>query len=253
MSYEKYKSFLKTYNFEEQIFRPNDDDNGNNDNDNDNGNSNGNDDTISDSTNDSINNNYVNDANDLNAVNNAVNAILLEFIKHIKLFTNEKYFLGIWFITLTTTLILYILTIGIFNLYQANEIIYEKIGFYTFQIYYIVNIIWYGIFFIVHMFLFTTQLFYTIDKTYFIKYIIINYRHIRYNIIITKTLFIMSLSVILTLYNDNNTIILPVYYNIIFIETVLSLLLIVSINNILMNISIINNLKILTTTTLSLV
>jgi hypothetical protein len=119
MSYEKYKSFLKKYNLEENIFRPNDDDN-----DNDNGNSNGNDDTISDSTNNNITNNYVNDANDLNNVNNAINAILTEFIKHIKLFLNEKDILGIWFITLTTTLIMYILTTGIFNLYQANEIIY---------------------------------------------------------------------------------------------------------------------------------
>jgi hypothetical protein len=144
---------------------------------------------------------------------------------------NEKIFTNVWGVTITTAFIMAVLLGGLINLNKSAEIIYGIIGFYTFQVYYIIHICWYASFFIIHLFLVSTQLFYTMNKRNYINYIIINYKQISYNIYI-KFLFMSSIIVILFLQVDNTSPI-PLYYNLIIIEIVLSTLLLTYINDVI--------------------
>ena len=168
---------------------------------------------------------------------------------------NDKIFTRVWVVTITTVFIMALLIYGIIDLYRANEIIYGRFGFYAFQIYYIIHISWYTIFLIIHIFLILTQLCYSMTTTNYINHIILNYSHIRYTIIV-KTLFAISIIIILymnyidfdthTISNNDdvtnvtNASRIPLYYNFIYIETILSFLLILCIDDICL-INILNN------------
>lgn len=141
---------------------------------------------------------------------------------------HENIFTGAWLVSILSIIILAILIYGLFQLYNTAEIIYGEIGSCTFQIYYIINVCWYTVFLIIHLFLVSTQLFYTMNKTNYINHIILNYSHIRYSIFI-KILFMLSLSVIIFL-NNYAISLLPLYYNLIVIEIILSITLMLFIN-----------------------
>ena len=130
---------------------------------------------------------------------------------------------NILIVSIITLIIMVILIYGIIDLYNADKIIYGILGFYAFQIYYILHIGWYLIFLIIHIFLILTQLCYTMNTNNYIHLMNINYYHIRYTIII-KILFAIQLMVILCSETDSESI--PLYYNLILIEIILSFLLV---------------------------
>ncbi len=149
---------------------------------------------------------------------------------------NNAIFRKVIFITIITLFIMIMLIYGVYDLYRVNEIIYGQIGFYAFYIYYIIHISWYSIFLIIHIFLILTQLCYSMNTDTYIKNIILNYNHIRY-IIIVKILFSISIIIVIcmnflnydinTVYNNDdvaNISNIPLYYNLLYIETVLSFL-----------------------------
>jgi hypothetical protein len=84
------------------------------------------------------------------------------------------------------------------------------------------------------LFLGATQLFYTMNRTNYINHVIINYGHIWY-INFIKLFFSGALVTILCINSDNTYI--PLYYNLIVIETVLSSILISLTNELIININ----------------
>lgn len=228
MSYVKYIS-------DEKIYKPNDIDN---DNENDNVNNNVNNDVNNDNVNNDVNNNIDLEAN--------ITDILLKMAKIIKLFDNKNQVTGSWVVIFLTLLILNTLIFGFINLKQDSEYeyLYGINGAYTFNVYYVMNIILYSVFFIIHLFLISAHLSYTMDNMHFIKYLIINYRQIRYNIIVTKIIFLIALLILVFINgdesdnvncngNDNIILSIPLYYNLIIIETIFSMLLIIVIHNVI--------------------
>ena len=177
--------------------------------------------------------------NDYDDVNTETELLIKTPADKINLQANEKIVTRAWFVAILATMIMGVLTIGIINLYQAKEIIYGSIGFWSFQIYYIIHVGWYAVFLNIHLFLASTQLFYTTN------YIIINYNHIRY-IYFIKIFFVSALVTILVRNSMDNlpceNICIPLYYNLMLIETLLSSLLITLTNEIIINM---NTLKLL--------
>jgi hypothetical protein len=241
MSYVKYIS-------DEKIYKPNDIDN-----EHDNVNNDVNDNVNNNINNDNVNNDVKND-NVNNDVNNNIDLeanitdILLKMAKIIKLFDNKNQVTGSWVVIFLTLLILNTLIFGFINLKQDSEYeyLYGINGAYTFNVYYVMNIILYTVFFIIHLFLISAHLSYTIDNMHFIKYLIINYRQIRYNIIVTKIIFLIALLILVFINgdesdnvncngngNDNIILSIPLYYNLIIIETIISMLLIIVIHNVI--------------------
>jgi hypothetical protein len=247
MSYLNYNSFVKKSNLEDTIYKPNDTDN-DTDNDNINGDINNdinnNDINNENLTNGDVNNSDINDG-DINNDNLDLEAnitdILLKISQIIKLLEYKKnnMGIGIWFVTFMTLLILNTLIFGFINLKKelASAYLYGLNGAYTFTLYYIMNIILYSIFFLIHLLLISSHLSYTIDTQYFIKYLILNYRQIRYNSVTLKILFLIALLILVVINdndddaNDNTTLQIPLYYNLILIETILSMVLILVIHN----------------------
>lgn len=155
-------------------------------------------------------------------------------------YVNDDIYTRAWFVAILTGLIMAVLTLGIINLFQATEVIYGTIGFYAFQIYYIIHVSWFSVFLVIHLFLGATQLFYTMNRMNYINHIVINYGHIWY-IYFIKISFIGALVAILVRNSMDdlpceNTCI-PLYYNLILIETLLSSLLITLTNAIVININ----------------
>ena len=225
-------SYVKSIS-DENIYKPNDFDNENNDvKDND----------VKDND---VKNNVNDDVNDDLEAN--ITDILLKMSKIIKLFENKNQITGSWTVIFLILLILNTLIFGFINLKHETETayLYGINGAYTFNLYYIMNIVLYSLFFIIHLFLISTYLSYRIDEVHFIKYLIINYRQIRYNIIVTKIMFLIALLILLFVNgdgdgngdgNDNdadNTLPIPLYYNLILIETIFSMLLILVIHNVI--------------------
>ena len=217
------------YNLENTIYTPNDIDN-NHDNNHDNNND----------INNVINNNAINnDSLDLEAT---MTDILLKIHNIIKLleYNNKNIGIGIWFVTFMTLMILNTLIFGFINLKKETDTsyLYGLNGAYTFTLYYIMNLILYSIFFLIHLLLISTHLSYTMDTKKFIKYLILNYRQVRYNSIVIKIVFSIAL-LILVYINDNDdndnttntTLQIPLYYNLILIEIILSMILILVIHN----------------------
>jgi hypothetical protein len=145
-----------------------------------------------------------------------------------------------WFVGLLITLIMAVLTMGIINLFQSTEVIYGNIGFYAFQIYYIIHVSWFSVFLVIHLFLGATQLFYTMNRINYVNHIVINYGHIWY-IYFIKIFFISALVTILVRNSMENlpcdSICIPLYYNLMLIETLLSSLLITLTNAIVINVN----------------
>jgi hypothetical protein len=254
MSYLRYNALVKNSNVEDTIYKPNDIDNDRiNENDriidnenltHDNDRMNENDRT---NENDRMNENENLINGDINNDNLDLEAhmtdILLKIHKIIKLldYNNKNIGILIWFVTFMTLLILNTLIFGFINLKKetATVYLYGLNGAYTFTLYYIMNLILYSIFFLIHLLLISTHLSYTIDTHNFIKYLILNYRQIRYNSIVVKIVFSIAL-LILVYGNDNDdnandntdtTLQIPLYYNLILIETILSMVLILVIHN----------------------
>ena len=145
-----------------------------------------------------------------------------------------------WFVGLLIILIMAVLTLGIINLFQATEVIYGNIGFYAFQIYYIIHVSWFSVFLVIHLFLGATQLFYTMNRMNYVNHIVINYGHIWY-IYFIKIFFISALVTILVRNSMENlpcdSICIPLYYNLMLIETLLASLLITLTNAIVINVN----------------
>jgi hypothetical protein len=226
---------------DENIYKPNDFDNENNDINNDIN------DNVNNDVNDDVNNDVNNDLNDNLDLEANITDILLKISKIIKLIENKNQVTGSWIVIFLILLILNTLIFGLINLKHETETayLYGINGAYTFNVYYIMNIVLYSLFFIIHLFLISTYLSYAIDEVHFIKYLIINYRQIRYNIIVTKIMFLIALLILLFVNgdddgngngNDNdadNTLPIPLYYNLILIETIFSMLLILVIHNVI--------------------
>ena len=238
-------SYVKSIS-DENIYKPNDFDN---ENDNLNNNDLKNDvkDDLKNDVKDDVNDNDIND-NDINInldLEANITDILLKISKIIKLFENKNQITGSWIVIFLILLILNTLIFGFINLKHETETayLYGINGAYTFNLYYIMNIVLYSLFFIIHLFLISTYLSYSIDEVHFIKYLIINYRQIRYNIIVTKIMFLIALLILLFVNSDDdgnsndndadNTLPIPLYYNLILIETILSMLLILVIHNVI--------------------
>ena len=155
-------------------------------------------------------------------------------------YVNDDIHTRAWFVGLLITLIMAVLTLGIINLFQATEVIYGTIGFYAFQIYYIIHVSWFSVFLVIHLFLGATQLFYTMNRMNYVNHIIINYGHIWY-IYFIKIFFISALVTILVRNSMENlpcdSICRPLYYNLMLIETLLSSLLITLTNAIVINVN----------------
>lgn len=155
-------------------------------------------------------------------------------------YVNEDIHTRAWFVGLLITLIMAVLTLGIINLFQATEVIYGNIGFYAFQIYYIIHVSWFSVFLVIHLFLGATQLFYTMNRVNYVNHIVINYGHIWY-IYFIKIFFISVLVTILVRNSMENlpcdSICIPLYYNLMLIETLLSSLLITLTNAIVINVN----------------
>ena len=155
-------------------------------------------------------------------------------------YVNEDIHTRAWFVGLLITLIMAVLTLGIINLFQATEVIYGNIGFYAFQIYYIIHVSWFSVFLVIHLFLGATQLFYTMNRMNYVNHIVINYGHIWY-IYFIKIFFISALVTILVRNSMENlpcdSICIPLYYNLMLIETLLSSLLITLTNAIVINVN----------------
>ena len=155
-------------------------------------------------------------------------------------YVNEDIHTRAWFVGLLITLIMAVLTLGIINLFQATEVIYGTIGFYAFQIYYIIHVSWFSVFLVIHLFLGATQLFYTMNRMNYVNHIVINYGHIWY-IYFIKIFFISALVTILVRNSMENlpcdSICIPLYYNLMLIETLLSSLLITLTNAIVINVN----------------
>jgi hypothetical protein len=155
------------------------------------------------------------------------------------LLTGER---GVCVLSIFILLCLVFGIIDYLNSMHNTTIVYGTIGTYLFLIYYLINVCWYGIFTIIHIFLVSTQLFYTINRTNYVECIVLNYRHFYYNYLI-KILFVSV--IILDLFLDMNYTItsIPLYYNIIIIELVLSSLLYLFINKIINNYDFIKNMN----------
>jgi hypothetical protein len=99
-------------------------------------------------------------------------------------------------------------------------------------IYYFINIIWYTIFTLIHIFILSTRLCYSINKMEYLECIVFNYKKIYSNYII-KILFVSAIIILqfININYTNNSI--QLYYNIIIIEVVLSSILYVCINKII--------------------
>jgi hypothetical protein len=148
-----------------------------------------------------------------------------------QLLPNRPIYTRIWLVTCLAATITILLVYGMIDLYKAPTIIYGAIGFWAFQIYYIIHVAWYVIFLIIHAFLMATQLFYTMNTANYVAHLIINYTHLRYTVMV-KMSFMLALFAILFLRPDSSPTI-PLYYNVIMLEVILSLLLVVVINDVI--------------------
>jgi hypothetical protein len=146
------------------------------------------------------------------------------------LLPNRPIYTRIWFVLCFAFTITSLLVYGIIDLYKSSTIIYGAIGFWAFQLYYIIHVVWYVAFLIIHVFLMSTQLFYTMNVDNYVAHLIINYNHIRYTIIV-KMCFMLALCAILCVKPDTPNI--PLYYNLIMIEVILSVLLVLVINDVI--------------------
>jgi hypothetical protein len=185
---------------------------------------------------------------DLDQANNSIKSTLLQKSKTIQ--PNLQHFpellTGHRIVLFLAISIIGCLVIGLFNCLNSihnNTIVYGTIGTYIFLIYYLINILWYTIFTIIHIFILSTQLFYSINRMNYIECIVLNYRQINYNYVI-KILFVSAIIVILFLDINNTITSIPLYYNIIMIEVVLSILLYLCINKIINNYDFIKNMNI---------
>jgi hypothetical protein len=99
---------------------------------------------------------------------------------------------------------------------------------------------WFSVFLVIHLFLGATQLFYTMNRINYVNHIVINYGHIWY-IYFIKIFFISALVTILVRNSMENlpcdSICIPLYYNLMLIETLLSSLLITLTNAIVINVN----------------
>ena len=152
-------------------------------------------------------------SNNINSNDNSINIIPI-----------DNYI--IWFMFIIVSILCY----GLYNLVIADNIIYNNYGKIILYNYYIINLLWFSIFIIINIFLKIDKYYSIINNINYINYVLFNYNHIKYNIII-KILFMITL-LVLMLMNISiqiqlspNTI-LPIYYNIIIIEIILSNILI---------------------------
>ena len=131
------------------------------------------------------------------------------------------------------------------NTTHNNVIVYGTIDtsmILIIVIYYFINIIWYTIFTLIHIFILSTRLCYSINKMEYLECIVFNYKKIYSNYLI-KILFVSAI-IILQCMNINYTISsIQLYYNIIIIELVLSSILYVCINKIINNYDFIHRLN----------
>ena len=179
--------------------------------------------------------------NDYDVVNTDTELLIKKApVTNSNFYVNEDIHTRAWFVGLLITLIMAVLTLGIINLFQATEVIYGNIGFYAFQIYYIIHVSWFSVFLVIHLFLGATQLFYTMNRMNYVNHIVINYGHIWY-IYFIKIFFISALVTILVRNSMENlpcdSICIPLYYNLMLIETLLSSLLITLTNAIVINVN----------------
>ena len=166
-----------------------------------------------------INSNNIN-SNNINSNDNSINIIPI-----------DNYI--IWFMFIIVSILCY----GLYNLVIADNIIYNNYGKIILYNYYIINLLWFSIFIIINIFLKIGKYYNIINNINYINYVLFNYNHIKYNIII-KILFMITLLVLMIMnisiqiQLSPNTI-LPIYYNIIIIEIILSNILILIILNII--------------------
>ena len=123
-------------------------------------------------------------------------------------------------------IIVSILCYGLYNLVIADNIIYNNYGKIILYNYYIINLLWFSIFIIINIFLKIGKYYNIINDINYVNYVLFNYNHIKYNIIIKilfmitlLTIIIMDISIQIQL-SPNNT--LPNYYNIIIVEIILT-------------------------------
>ena len=142
-----------------------------------------------------------------------------------------------YYIICFTFIIVSILCYGLYNMLSSNDIIYNNFGKIILYNYYIINLLWFSIFIIINIFLKIGKYYNIINDINYVNYVLFNYNHIKYNIIIKilfmitlLTIIIMDISIQIQL--SPNTI-LPIYYNIIIIEIILSNILILIILNII--------------------
>jgi len=167
-----------------------------------------------------INSNNITYNNSINNNDNSINIIPIDY-----------------YIICFTFIIVSILCYGLYNMLSSNDIIYNNFGKIILYNYYIINLLWFSIFIIINIFLKIGKYYNIINDINYISYVLFNYNHIKYNIII-KVLFIITLLTIIIMdisiqiQLSPNTI-LPIYYNIIIIEIILSNILILIILNII--------------------
>lgn len=158
--------------------------------------------------------------NNINSNDNSINII-----------TIDNYI--IWYMFIIVSILCY----GLYNLVIADNIIYNNYGKIILYNYYIINLLWFSIFIIINIFLKIGKYYNIINDINYVNYVLFNYNHIKYNIII-KILFMITLLVLMIMnisiqiQLSPNTI-FPIYYNIIIIEIILSNILILIILNII--------------------
>ena len=147
--------------------------------------------------------------NNINSNDNSINII-----------TIDNYIIWCMFIIVS------ILCYGLYNLVIADNIIYNNYGKIILYNYYIINLLWFSIFIIINIFLKIGKYYNIINDINYVNYVLFNYNHIKYNIIIKilfmitlLTIIIMDISIQIQL-SPNNT--LPNYYNIIIVEIILT-------------------------------
>ena len=147
--------------------------------------------------------------NNINSNDNSINII-----------TIDNYI--IWYMFIIVSILCY----GLYNLVIADNIIYNNYGKIILYNYYIINLLWFSIFIIINIFLKIGKYYNIINDINYVNYVLFNYNHIKYNIII-KILFMITLLVLMIMnisiqiQLSPNTI-FPIYYNIIIIEIILS-------------------------------
>ena len=155
-----------------------------------------------------INSNDIN-SNNINSNYNSINIIPI-----------DNYIIWCMFIIVS------ILCYGLYNLVIADNIIYNNFGKIILYNYYIINLLWFSIFIIINIFLKIGKYYNIINDINYVNYVLFNYNHIKYNIIIKilfmitlLTIIIMDISIQIQLSPNNS---LPNYYNIIIVEIILT-------------------------------